>query len=73
MVQPPPDYDEDPRQQIIVREIKDTNGGYSKLKDAVFLAIVLSVGAIIWTMNQRLTTIEIMVKIIAKKSGVEVP
>lgn len=63
--------DESPSQQIIVREIiKDSNGGFAKLKDAVFLAIILAVGALIWSMNQRLTTIETMVKIIAVKSGI---
>lgn len=73
MDEPPWDYDP-PAQQIIVREVvKEPNGGYSKLKDGVFLAIVLAVGTTIWTMNQRLTTIEIMVRIIAKKSGVDIP
>lgn len=73
MLQPPKDYPE-PGQQIIVREvIKETNGGFSKFKDAVFLAMVIAVGTLIWTMNQRLTAIEIMVRIIAKKSGIDIP
>lgn len=68
----PKDYDE-PGQKIILREIvkeSTSNGGFTKLKDAVFLAIVLAIGAIIWDVSQRQTRIEIWMKIIAKQIGI---
>lgn len=67
--------DPDFKQQIIVREKlvrEPSNGTFSKFRDAILLAIVTAVGWIIWTMNQRLTTIETLVKIIAKKSGIDI-
>lgn len=82
----PKDYDPyatDPgfQQQIIVREklVKDSgNGAFNKFKDAVFLAVVIAVGAIVWNMNQRLTVIEgmmknqeILIRVLARRNGID--
>lgn len=67
--EPPKDYVEP--QQIILREVvKDSDGGFGRLKDVVFFALIIAVGGIIWNMSQRLASIELLVKILARKSGV---
>lgn len=58
-----------PSDRIVERIIESHNGnnGYNRLKDIVFVAVVLAAGSIIWAQQRALDQIELQIAVLNLK------
>jgi hypothetical protein len=49
------------------------NGGWAKVRDAIVMAVVIGVGALVFTMNNRLTSMESTMSLLLQKISIQVP
>lgn len=64
-----PSSPNDPADRIVERIIESHhgNGGYNRLKDIVFVAVVLAAGSIIWAQQRALDQIELQIAVLNLK------
>ncbi len=61
--------DPSPRREILVERVveKEPNGGFTRVKDAVFMAVILAAGAIIWSQQSTIDAIKTDVAVLKLK------
>jgi hypothetical protein len=61
--------DPNDRREVLVERVieKETNGSYGKLKDIVFLAVILGAGGVIWGQQSTIDSIKTDVAVLKLK------